>query len=177
MTIKKWETVARKELLLHPRMPIVEDEVKLPNGKTISYIRSAPATAHSVAVIAVNDASEVLLQREYSYPPDEVMWQLPGGAIEEGEDIATAAMRELSEESGYTAEDCKVIGFFYTDNRRSDRRQYVVVARGIREESRPADPEEFIESHWVSVDKVKRMVPKLTNMNLQAALNLWFHSE
>lgn len=177
MAIKKWETISRKDLLVHSRMHVVEDMVRLPDGNVTTYVRSTPAVAHSVAVIAVNGAGELLLQREYSYPPDEIMWQLPGGAIEKDEDVITAAQRELSEESGYVAEECRIIGFFYSDNRRSDRRQYIVAARGIREELRPADPEEFIESYWLPVDEVERMIPKLTNMNLQAALNLWLHSE
>src|SRR5688572_6671095 len=122
-TIKKWKTLSSKELLNHPRMQVVEDEVELPDGSITSYIRMAPGAMGSATVIAINDADEILLQREYSYPPDEVMWQLPGGGIEAGEDAIAAASRELAEESGYAGTDVEIIGSYYMNNRRSEARQ------------------------------------------------------
>ena len=177
--IEKWKTLSRKELLDHPRMKVVEDEIKLPNGLTTQYIRMAPGSQQSVAVIAINEADEMLLQREYSYPPDEVLWQLPGGGIEEGEDIIEAAKRELQEESGFTGDDCTVIGSFYVNNRRTDQKQHVVVVRGLSEATLQGDPEEMIESHWVYVGDVRRMIREgqCANGYMLAALNLWFQSE
>jgi ADP-ribose pyrophosphatase len=95
--IKPWNFVNRTELLDHPRMQIVEDTVELPDGATIKYIREAPSKSSSVAVIAINEEDKILLQQEYSYPPNKIMYQLPGGAVEDGESIFDAANRELSE--------------------------------------------------------------------------------
>jgi ADP-ribose pyrophosphatase len=130
---------------------------------------------HSVAVIALNDAGEILLQREYSYPPNEILWQLPGGSMTEGEDPVEAARRELSEESGLTARKCKILGHYYTNNRRSDERQYVVLCIDLASRLSKADPEEFIESQWVPVDKLDDMMAsgEFENAYLLAALNLW----
>lgn len=173
--IQKWKFISRTELLDHPRMKIVEDVVELPNGEQTKYIRRAPGTSKGIAVIALNDKNELLVQREYSYPPNEIMYQLPGGGVENGEEIEAAANRELSEESGYAAESVEIIGSFYTDNRRSDARQYVAICTGLSKHSLPQDAEEFIEDEWMSFARVRELVAagEIVNMNMLAALQLF----
>ena len=46
-------------------------------------------------------AGEVLLEREYRHGVGEVIWQLPGGLADDGEDLQAAGLRELAEETGY----------------------------------------------------------------------------
>ncbi|QUB37904.1 NUDIX hydrolase [TM7 phylum sp. oral taxon 349] len=173
--IKPWKFIARKHIFQHPRLQLAEDTVALPNGKEISYLREAPAKTHSVAIIAINADGHILLQKEYSYPPNTVLWQLPGGAIESGESIIDAARRELAEESGFTANSCTVIGSYYLNNRRSDRKQFVIVCRDLREETLPSDDEEFIESVWTDRAEITRMVAagEIENITLLAALQLY----
>jgi len=158
-------------------MHIVEDDVILPNGKTLKYLREAPGKRHSVTTIAINDKNEILVQREYSYPPNTAMIQLPGGAIEDDEAVIVAANRELSEESGYLAENTKQIGHYFTSNRRSDQKQFVVLCTDLKEYKLPEDPEEFIESEWIKIDKLKEMIGngEIVNINMLAALNIWFN--
>jgi ADP-ribose pyrophosphatase len=179
MTLKKWTHSKRTILLEHPRMTLMEDIVDLPDGSTMPYIRMAPAKKHSVAVIALNDMGKILVQQEYSYPPDEIMWQLPGGGTEFGEDIIEAAKRELSEESGYTAKTAKVIGYFYTANRLTDQRQYVVVCTDLVKKKAKADQGEFIRNYWLSKANINKKVAKgeITNINFLACLQLWEHAE
>lgn len=176
--IRKWKFISRKPLLDHPRMTIVEDTVELPDGRQVTYLRQAPDSNYGVGILAFNDKGELLLQREYSYPPDEVMYQNPGGGAQAGEEIIEAANRELSEESGYTASDCRVLGYFYVNNRRSNRKQYVVLCRKLQQHKLPQDAEEFIENEWVTLDRLNELIRsgKITNMNLLAALQLYYAS-
>ncbi|MGO8950342.1 MAG: NUDIX hydrolase [Ktedonobacterales bacterium] len=179
MAIKKWTTKERRVVFEHPRVTLVEDTVNLPNGTTMPYLRIAPSNTDSVGVIAINENGELLILQEYSYPPDEIMWQLPGGGMEPGEDIVTAANRELGEESGYTAKNCKVIGAFHTSNRLTNQKQYVVVCTDLKECKAHADQGEFIENHWLSKAEIDRKITagEVTNINLLAALNIWEHAE
>lgn len=94
--ISRWKFIKRKDLLNHPRLRIVEDDVVLPDNTQTSYIRFLDAR-NAVIIIALKD-NLVLIQREYSYPPDMVMYQFPGGGIERDEQ-EDAALRELAEES------------------------------------------------------------------------------
>ena len=173
--IGKWKFIKRDTLLDHHRMKIVEDSVLLPTGEITSYIREAPVSYSSVTVIAINDKDEILVQKEYSYPPDEILYQLPGGKMGTDEDIIDAANRELSEESGYMATKSIILGSFYVNNRRSDAKQYVVVCNDIKLQKSAEDEEEFIESLWLPYIAIKNLIRdgKIVNMNMLAALQLF----
>lgn len=178
LTPQKWEFISRTPVFNHARLSLVEDRVRLPNGKEIHYILEAPSPCGSVAVIALNSQGQILLQREYSYPTGEILYQLPGGAIEEGEDILNAAARELSEESGYTPQKMDMLGSYYLNNRRSDRRQFVVLCEDLSPVEAPSDPEEFIENIWVDFSEVRVMIRagRIENITLLAALKLFENS-
>lgn len=177
MAVEKWNLISSKVVFEHPRMLMQEDTVELPNGKQINYLREVPGTEQSVAVVAVNDKDEILLQQEYSYPTGEILWQLPGGKFDESEEITAAAKRELLEESDVAAGSCELLGYYYVNNRRSDRRQYVVLSRYITHQRGERDPEEFIESFWKPVAEVRRMIREgeFVNGSSLAALNLYFN--
>lgn len=173
--IHKWKFISRKPLLDHPRLKIVEDVIEMADGTRSTYVRRAPSTDKSIAVIALNDKGELYVEQEYSYPPNEVMYQLPGGAVKTGEKLEVAANRELSEEAGYAAKNIEIIGSFYMDNRRSDVRQYVAVCTDLSERTLPKDAEEFIEGEWMSFARVRELIAagEITNVSMLAALQFF----
>jgi ADP-ribose pyrophosphatase len=177
--IKVWKVISTKVIFDHPELKIVEDRVELPNGAESTYIKHAPAEVDAVLVVAINSKNEVLVQKEYSHPPAKVMWQRPGGSIKPNEKPKVAALRELSEESGYSAKKIKPIGGFYVHNRLSDKKQFVFECRGLFEKKLTADFDEFIENYWMSKTKLKQMIAdgKFDNINLLAGLNLWFNAK
>lgn len=171
-----WKKVSSKEVYSHPRLSLLEDVVELPDGKKTTYIRHAPAKDYSICIIAINNRQEMLFQKEYSHPPGGVMWQLPGGGGNFDEDIIEAANRELSEESGFVGKNCKVLGSYYMDNRRSDRKQYVVFCTNLTEKTAKHDDEEFIETHWIPLSDIRSHIKngEFKSATLLAALNLYF---
>lgn len=175
MQPKKWKFISRKTILEHPRLNLVEDKVELPDGTRVPYLRESPVTRHSVTIIVLNAENQILLQKEYSYPPDEIMWQLPGGTFDDSEDILSAANRELSEESGIIARKIKILGYYYTNSRRSDQKQYALLGTDLLMYKNSRDPEEFIENVWVTTAELKEKIRKgeIHNINLLAAMNMW----
>ena len=63
-------------------MILAEDEVELPDGKRSLYLRQVYQGKGGVIIICQN-GGKVLIQREYSYPVDDILYQFPGGKIEE----------------------------------------------------------------------------------------------
>ena len=158
MAIQKWRKISSRHILDHPRMQLVEDEVELPSGKKIQYLRQEYGGRGGVIVIC-RKGDKILVQREYSYPVDEILWQFPGGKIEADETPEQAATRELAEESGIKAENAKCIGWFYPDNRRTNARLFVVECDYVTddEKARPDDTE-FIESEWIENGQISQMI-------------------
>lgn len=107
----KWRRLSSRVVFMHPRMMLAEDEVELPDGKRSLYLRQVYQGKGGVIIICQN-GSKVLIQQEYSYPVDDILYQFPGGKIEEGETPEQAAQRELAEESNILAEDFQQIGWF-----------------------------------------------------------------
>lgn len=69
----------------------------------------------AVAIVAVNEKSEVLLVRQYRHPVGEYLWEIPAGLLDiAGESKLNAAQRELHEETGWIATQWEELTSFYT---------------------------------------------------------------
>ncbi len=64
----------------------------------------------TVAVVAMTDDDRVVLAKQFRPGPGRILLELPGGMVEEGEDVVEAAARELSEETGFVATDLALVG-------------------------------------------------------------------
>ncbi len=67
----------------------------------------------SVSVLALTGAGEVVAVRQFRPGPDALVLNLPGGLVDEGESVAEAAARELTEETGYVAGSVEVVAAFH----------------------------------------------------------------
>lgn len=172
MAIEKWQTIDQEVIFEHPRMTLIEDRVLLPDGKQTKYLRYK-RTGDAATIVAMQDR-RILLQREYSHPPNEVLYQFPGGGVPDGEDIAEGANRELMEESGFRG-TLTNIGWYYVDNRRSDGKMHVFVATDLKEANLTGDVEEFIEHDWYSEDQIDELIKtgKATNGHMLATWTLF----
>ena len=62
----------------------------------------------AVSAVVTNDAREILLHRR----SDNELWSVPGGAMELGESISQAVMREVKEETGFAVEVERLVGIY-----------------------------------------------------------------
>ena len=113
---------------------IVRRRFLLPDGEAVDYdIKVEPDTA---AVVALTDEDEVVLVREYRPGPEELVLELPGGAIEPGEEPVEAARRELLEETGFEGDLRPVAKLL--DCAYSTRERYAFAATGCRRVAEPS---------------------------------------
>ncbi|GAA4965115.1 ADP-ribose pyrophosphatase YjhB (NUDIX family) [Nonomuraea thailandensis] len=111
----------------------------------------------SVNVIVTNPVGDVLMIRR----SDNDNWAVPGGAVDLGESIPEAAIRETAEETGITCEITGLVGT-YSDPRHvilytSDgeaRQEFSIVLTGRAIQGEPTPSEESREVRWVPRDEV-----------------------
>ncbi len=169
--IKRWKKVSRKIILKHPRLEVFEDIVELPSGERTDYILYESKL--TCVMVLSTRGNKILLQKEYSYPPNKILYQFPGGKVEKNESIISAARRELAEESNLKAKSLKSLGWYYINNRRSKAKMYAFLAENpVDDNSHNSDPEEFISSHWVTVKDFKDLI-KNGNIVNSHVLNIW----
>lgn len=98
----RWRTFGEREIYRSPELWLGQVDVESPGGERIweNVVR-----LHRTALMALLDGQgRVLLVRRHRFVSDEWGWELPGGLVDEGEDSAEAALRELEDTTGYRAE-------------------------------------------------------------------------
>jgi len=131
------------------------DRVMLPNGRIAE--REVVVHRGAVAIIAA-DNGKVLLERQYRHAARKVLWEVPAGTREEGEDPEDCAARELEEETGYKASSMKPLFRFYAAPGYSKEVIHVFLAEGIRRGQPNPNDDEMVECTLVPLAEALRMV-------------------
>lgn len=114
--------------------------------------------SRTVAVVAQTAQGEFVVTRQFRVGPGRVLHELPGGVVEDGEDVVAAGIRELLEETGYAAGSAELVGRTWLAANATTRR-HVVVALGCRQVADPTpDADEAIETHLLSATEFVALV-------------------
>ncbi|MGW3899438.1 NUDIX domain-containing protein [Micromonospora profundi] len=98
----RYEVRSRDEHYRGRIFDVVTEEVTMPGGGTA--LRDIVRHVGAVAVVALDDAGQVVLIRQYRHPVGRHLWELPAGLMDvSGEELPAAALRELAEEADLTA--------------------------------------------------------------------------
>ena len=131
-------------IILH----VQRDTVALPNGN--EAVREVIRHIGAVCVIPVLDNGDVIMERQYRYPLDRVILEIPAGKLDAAdEDRLSAIQRELREETGYTADEWTVLGDFHPAPAYSDEFITMYMARKLHRGDRHLDADEFLDVHTV----------------------------
>lgn len=148
-----------------------KDAIKLPNGNpaTREVIRHIGA----VCVVPVTDDGKIIMERQFRYPLDEVIWEIPAGKLDsKTEDRLEAAKRELREETGFSADEWTDMGDYYPSPAYTDERISMYLAKGLHKGERDLDDDEFLDVYEKPLaDLVKDVMEgKITDGKTQVAL-------
>jgi ADP-ribose pyrophosphatase len=153
-----WKKLGSKVVFDHPRLVIVEDEAELPDGTKTSYIRYKNS-GDAATIICVGKDGRLLLQEDYSYPPNKKLIQFPGGWIPEEEDVEIGARREFEEETGFFPKSFGLVGSYLINNRRTDSRMFVFEAKDVSKGKQKLDKEEAgTKNIWLIESKFKKLI-------------------
>ena len=157
MPPKVWKTLSSKPIYQNKWMRLREDIAELPDGRTTIY--GVVTFADAVGVLPFVDDDHVILCRQYRYIFGENhRWEMPTGGVKPGESLEQAALRELQEEVGYTAERLEWVSSYYTSKSVCVETAHLYLGYGLSRSALPADETEFFEIATFHFDDVLEMV-------------------
>lgn len=153
MTITPWKILESNYLRSNVRI----DKCETANGKIMEPLVLEYGTW--VTIVALTKKQEVLLIKQYRHGAQKILWELPGGAVDEGEEPVQAAKRELLEETGYTSDNIIEVGRVSPNPASHTNLMHAYVALDARKVGdQSLDEIEEIEVYPIPLDEVILMV-------------------
>jgi ADP-ribose diphosphatase len=137
------------------------ETVRNPAGQEIELeLVRHPGAAAIVPLLSDETAADphILLIRQYRYAVDGMIWEIPAGVLDPGEDPETCAKRELLEETGATAERMERLTTIFTTPGFTDERIHLFLATGLEISEPDHQPDEFIKVQPRPLSKVLEMI-------------------
>ena len=129
--LKKWKILNSKMVLDHPWCQVRQDEIELPNGKIIDdyFVSIKPDVA---MVLPITSKKEIIFVRQYRHAVGEFFLELPAGSFDPTKESAeVAAIRELTEETGYIPQEFRKIGILYDKPSKDTNQIHLFLAENV----------------------------------------------
>ncbi|HEY6952380.1 MAG TPA: NUDIX hydrolase [Bacteroidota bacterium] len=135
---------------------LIVDEILYPSGnKSVREVAAHPGGAVIVPLHANND---IVLVRQFRYPIQQAIYELPAGKLNPGEDPAVCARRELEEETGYQAATWKKLTAIFTTPGFCNEQLHIYLATDLSKSVRGQQLEEGEASLTVETFPLRRAI-------------------
>ncbi len=148
------KTLSQKYHFKGKIMNMREDEVLVGERKTT---REVCEHCDGVAVLPITEDGDIILVSQYRYPFGKEVLEAPAGKVEPGEDHYDCGVRELSEETGYSAEKIEYLGFVYPSPGCMTERIHLYIARDLTEGETHPDEGEYVEVKKFKFEEALKM--------------------
>ncbi len=148
-----------------------EEDVTHPDGRMTRqcWIDHKP----TVALVAVNEKEEILLIRQYRSAVRQHLLEIPAGTMDKGQESPEAsALRELAEETGYTAGRLTRLFAGYLLPGYCNEFMYFFLAEDLSYAPQNPDEDEFIELLPTRFDQAAEMIAKGEIIDAKTVLGL-----
>ena len=154
MSIEKERLIQRETVYEGQIIHVFKDQVELAGHETV---REVVLHSGAAAIIPVTDEGEVLFVRQYRYPVEEAILEIPAGKMDKGETPEECAVRELEEETGYTGRLTK-LGYVYTTPGFCNEIIYLYLADHLVYRKQHLDEGEFLDVVSIPLKEVWQMI-------------------
>lgn len=166
-----WEKQLHSDLKFHGRIfDVVVDKVEIENGKEAE--REVIYHNGGVAVLALTEQEELYLVKQFRYPLQKEIYELPAGKREKDEDPRICGIRELKEEIGMEADHFEYLGMMYSSPGCFSETIYLYLATGLHATGQELDEDEFLDVKKVTLQEALEMIDKdeITDAKSQIAI-------
>ncbi len=133
-----------------------QDTMQIPNGTTAKWDFIMHKGA--AACVAVKKNGNLVMVRQYRNALERETIEIPAGGINPGEDMKTAALRELEEETGYKAGKFEFLLSIRTTVAFCNENIDIYVAKNLKPSKQNLDEDEFINVEAYSVDELCELI-------------------
>jgi ADP-ribose pyrophosphatase len=153
------------------------DKVRFPDGSSgeLEIIRHPGASA-IIPFLSdpAGDDPQILLIKQYRYAAEDFLYEVPAGRLDPNESPLDCARRELTEETGCSAERSEPLYSFYTTPGFIDERIHGFIASGLTrgESSREAD--EFMTLETMTLSRALELIQRGEIRDAKTALLILF---
>ncbi len=152
-----FEKTVSSELIFDGKIITVKkDTAELENGEIVN--RELVVHPGGVCVVPINENGEVLMVKQFRYPFQEALVEIPAGKLEIGEDHREAGLRELREETGAICEKFEYLGVCYPSVAYLTEKIHMYLATGLSFESQDLDEDEFLDVMKIKLEDAVEMV-------------------
>ena len=152
-----FEKTVTSELIFDGKIITVKkDTAELENGEIVN--RELVVHPGGVCVVPINENGEVLMVKQFRYPFQEALVEVPAGKLEVGEDHREAGLRELREETGAVCEKFEYLGVCYPSVAYLTEKIHMYLATGLTFENQDLDDDEFLDVIKIKLEDAVEMV-------------------
>jgi ADP-ribose pyrophosphatase len=158
MALEIWTELSRRLIYAGRIFAVLQADRRSPeSGREFPFdIVNSPDW---VNVVALTEAGQVLLIRQYRAGTQTITTEIPGGTVDEGETPLDAARRELREETGYEADTWEMIGRVHPNPAFQTNATYTFLARDARRTGKQRlEGTELIEVEERRLDEIPDLV-------------------
>lgn len=132
------------------------DTVRMPSGR--SAIREVVKHPGGVVAVPVLDDGKLVLIRQFRYPLQKYILELPAGKLDSGQPPLDTMRRELEEETGYQAGSLEYKFSFHTSPGFCDEIIHFFQASGLRQVAQRLEEGEHITVETYTLDRCLEMI-------------------
>ncbi|GAA2377392.1 NUDIX hydrolase [Catellatospora methionotrophica] len=132
-------------------------DVELPDGQRFEH-HTVWMPAAAMTALLNDEETHVLLMWRHRFVPDLWNWELPGGLIDQGEEPAVAAAREIEEETGYRPRSLEHLVTFEPMIGMVNCPHHVYLGRGAEQVGEPTETTEMERMQWMPLTEVPALI-------------------
>ena len=149
------EILSTREVYKGKVFDILEAEIQ---HDDIQYKREIVTHRGSCVIIPVFPDETVALVRQYRYPANKFLLEIPAGTLDPNEDPRIGAARELEEEIGVTAETIEKITEFSVSPGFLTEKMHLYIATGLTEVGQKLEDDEILTIERHSFTTLRQMI-------------------
>lgn len=159
MTLKKWDTISSKHVLVDKWIKVRADHCVDQFGNNISpyYVLDYPEW---VKMVVLTPDNGLVMIKQYRHGAGVIDWEIPAGNVEPGDtDYEGAARRELLEETGFSAKQFELVTLFSPNTANHSNNIHLYLVRDAVKTQEPEfDETENIITEVMPIPKVLEMI-------------------